>query len=187
MRVFRDIILKIFALCILVFSIVLILSVANIIDIDVLVNKALALMSENTLVTIGLCALVAILAVIGIFARVYDEDELKSGIAIKREQGSVYIAKETFESIVANVVKSFASLKNFKTIVNIGEEGITASVFTYILPNTVVPTITAKLQEDIKDAILKQTTVELKEVNIKVKGVYNQVEKAPSTSASTNN
>jgi len=45
------------------------------------------------------------------------------------------------------------------------------------MPDTVVPTLTAKLQENIKDAVLKQTTVEIKEANIKIKGVYNQVEK----------
>ena len=41
-----------------------------------------------------------------------------------------------------------------------------------ILPDTVVPTLTAKLQENIKASVLSQTTVEIKEANIKIKGVY---------------
>ena len=40
-----------------------------------------------------------------------------------------------------------------------------------------VPTLTAKLQEHIKASILKQTTVEIKEVNVKIRGVYIEPQK----------
>lgn len=177
MKIFRSIILKLFALCILALGIFIILGVANIVNIDDLVTKFLALTSENVLVTIGISAVVSILAVIGLFADFDSKDDMKSGIAIKRENGNVYIAKETFESIVLNVVKSFASLKNYKAVVSIEEDGVKANIYTYVLADTIVPTITSKLQENIKEAVLKQTTVELKEINIKVKGVYTQTEK----------
>ena len=177
MKIFRSIILKLFALCILALGVFIILGVANIVDINGLVSKFLALTSENVLITIGVSAVVSILAVIGLFADFDSKDDMKSGIAIKRENGNVYIAKETFESIVLNVVRSFASLKNFKAVVSIEEDGVKANIYTYVLADTVVPTITSKLQENIKDAVLKQTTVEIKEVNVKVKGVYNQAEK----------
>ena len=51
-------------------------------------------------------------------------------------------------------------------------DGVVANVYTMILPDTVVPTLTAKLQESIKNSIKKQTTIEIKEANIKIKGVY---------------
>ena len=57
------------------------------------------------------------------------------------------------------------------------EEGVVANVFAMILPDTVVPTLTAKLQENIKSSIKKQTTVEIKEANIKIKGVYEDIQK----------
>ena len=57
------------------------------------------------------------------------------------------------------------------------EEGLVANVYAMILPDTVVPTLTARLQENIKSSILKQTTVEIKEANIKIKGVYAEPQK----------
>ena len=52
------------------------------------------------------------------------------------------------------------------------EEGVIANIYTMILPDTIVPTLTAKLQANIKDSVKKQTTVDIKEANIKIKGVY---------------
>jgi uncharacterized alkaline shock family protein YloU len=46
-----------------------------------------------------------------------------------------------------------------------------------ILPDTIVPTLSSKLQENIKSAVKKQTTVEIKEANVKIKGVYMEPQK----------
>ena len=177
MKIFRDFILKLFTFCMLILALVVILGVVDILSLNKLADVAITFLTSNSLVVICVSAVLAILALVGLLLNSDNGDEIRTGIAIKRETGNVYISKETFESIVVNVAKSFASLKNFKTSVNINDDGITANIVTYILPDTVVPTITTKLQEDIKDAILKQTTVELKEVNVKIKGVYTQVEK----------
>ena len=181
MRIFRDFLLKLFTLCVLVVSLVMILAVVDIISLNKLADLAITYVTSNTLVTICVCAVVAILSLIAVLITVDDKNGIKSGIAIKRETGNVYISKETFESIVQSVAKTFASLKNFKVSVDISDTGIIANIYTYILEDAVVPTLTSKLQEDVKDAILKQTTVELKEVNVKVKGVYTQPEKANVT------
>ena len=180
MRIFREFIFKIFAICVLAISITCILGSVELISLNKVSDIAITYLSSDSITVVLIASVVAILALIAIFTNSYDKDEIKSGIAIKREAGNVYIAKETFESIVANVAKSFASLKNYKIAVSITDQGIIANVYTYILPDAVVPTLTTKLQESIKDAILKQTTVELKEVNVKVKGVYTQPEKTTS-------
>lgn len=181
MKIFTNFILKLCALVCLCLSIIVILSTIDIVSLNKLADIVITNFSSNNLIVIVVSGIVAILTVIAIFIRVEDKDEISAGIAIKRETGNVYISKDTFESIVLNVTKSFASLKNFKASVSIEETGIIANIYTYILPDTVVPTLTSKLQEDIKDAILKQTTIELKEVNVKIKGVYTQAEKAANT------
>ena len=52
------------------------------------------------------------------------------------------------------------------------ETGISVDLFAYVLQDTVISDITSKLQEDIKAVVLKQTTVAVETVNVKIKGVY---------------
>ena len=49
---------------------------------------------------------------------------------------------------------------------------INVDIFAYVLQDTVISDITEKLQKDVKETVLKQTTVEVNNVNVKVKGIY---------------
>ncbi len=177
MKNFKEFILVVFSICMLGLAIIVILTSLEILDVRNEVNSILSYIINNRILIMGLGLVVSLLALVGIFASTDKDENVKAGLAIKHEAGTVYITKDTFESIVLNVAKSFGALKNIKVSVNISEEGAFVSVYTYIMPDTVVPTLTSKLQENIKDAVLKQTTVEIKEANIKIKGVYNQLEK----------
>ena len=95
----------------------------------------------------------------------------------KTEKGTVYITKDTFESIIVAVTRNYPELKNVKVDIKVSDTGVVANVYTMIMPDTVVPTLTAKLQENIKASVLKQTTVEIKEANIKIKGVLLEPQK----------
>lgn len=177
MKYFKEFILVIFSICMLGLAILIILTSLEILEVGAILNNTVDYIINNRIAVMGLGLSVSLLALVGIFASSDKDENVKAGLAIKHEAGTVYITKDTFESIVLNVTKSFASLKNVKVSVNISEDGAYANVYTYIMPDTVVPILTAKLQENIKDAVLKQTTVEIKEANIKIKGVYNQIEK----------
>ena len=177
MKYFKEFILVIFSICMLGLAILIILTSLEILEVGAILNNTVNYIINNRIAVMGLGLSVSLLALVGIFASSDKDENVKAGLAIKHEAGTVYITKDTFESIVLNVTKSFASLKNVKVSVNISEDGAYANVYTYIMPDTVVPILTAKLQENIKDAVLKQTTVEIKEANIKIKGVYNQIEK----------
>lgn len=177
MKYFKEFILVIFSVCMLGLAIFAILTSLEILKVGLGLDNIIDYVINNKIIVMGIGLVVSLLALFGIFASSDKEENVKAGLAIKHEAGTVYITKDTFESIVLNVTRAYASLKNVKVSVNISEEGAFASVYTYIMPDTVVPTLTTKLQDNIKDAVLKQTTVEIKEVNIKIKGVYNQLEK----------
>lgn len=177
MKNFKEFILVIFSLCMLGLAIFAILASLEVVNATSFVNNVLNYMIANKVLTLGTGLIISLLALIGIFTSSDRDEDMKAGLAIKHEAGSVYITKDTFESIVLNVCRSYAALKNVRVSVLISEVGAIVSVYTYIMPDTVVPTLTSKLQENIKDAVLKQTTVEIKEANIKIKGVYNQQEK----------
>lgn len=164
--------LKIFSFIIIVAAIALILySTQMIVDVEVL--KQLGnWFTSNKYVGLGVGGIFALFGLIGLFSASDNQENLKGGLAIKTEKGTVYINKETFESIILGVTRGYAELKNVKVDIQMDEDGVVANVYTMILPDTVVPTLTSKLQENIKSSIKKQTTVEIKEANIKIKGVY---------------
>ena len=172
MKGFEKFILIVFSVIMIVLSIFAILSSAEMIEsASVFTNLNLWLVT-NKIQVILIGIVVIMLGLVGIFSNSDNEESIKSGLAIKNDSGTVYITKDTFESIILNVAKDFASLRNVKVAVNIDELGISANIYVYILPDTVVPTLTQKLQDSIKEAIKSQTTVDIREANIKVKGVY---------------
>ncbi|MCX8075385.1 MAG: alkaline shock response membrane anchor protein AmaP [Clostridia bacterium] len=177
MKDFEKFLLVIFSIIVIVFVATAVLISVEMVDTSSLLNLVKYWLVDNRVWVISVGAIFAMLALVGIFSNSENEENVKSGLAIKNESGTVYITKDTFENIILNVTRNFASLRNIRVAVNIDESGISTNVYVYILPDTVVPTVTAKLQENIKEAILKQTTVEIKEANIKIKGVYVQPEK----------
>lgn len=124
------------------------------------------------IIAIILLAIYGILSVLAIAFSGTITSDLKGGIILPLKVGEVHISSQTFESIVINVAKKYAGLKTAKVNIKVKETGINVDLFAYVLQDTVISDITSKLQEDIKSTVLKQTTVAVETVNIKVKGVY---------------
>ncbi len=129
-------------------------------------NKVLKIATIVILAIIGLCSVISIA-----FSGVITSD-LKGGVILPLKVGEVHISSQTFESIVTNVAKKYAGVKTAKVNIKIKETGINVDLFAYVLQDTVISDITSKLQEDIKSTVLKQTTVAVETVNVKIKGVY---------------
>lgn len=169
--------LKIFSLIIIVASIILVLySTQMIVDVNVL-KQLCSWLTINKYVGLGVGVAFALLGLIGLFSASDSAENIKSGLAIKNEKGTVYITKDTFESIILGVTRGYPELRNVKVDIQMNEDGVVANIYTMILPDTVVPALTAKLQESIKTSIKKQTTIEIKEANVKIKGVYFEQQK----------
>lgn len=169
--------LRIFSLIIIVISVALILFSTEMITDTSILKEAGLWLTDNKYIGLGIGGAFALFGLIGLFSSGDSSESMKGGLAIKTEKGTVYITRDTFESIIIAVTRSFAELRNVKVDIQMGEDGLIANVYTMILPDTVVPTLTKRLQESIKSSILKQTTVEIKEANIKIKGVYLEPQK----------
>ena len=177
MKGFEKFLLVVFSIVIIVLAICVILISTGVMDVSAtfVVFKDWLVANKISGVVIGAVAI--LLALVGIFASSTPEEEKKGGLAIKSEKGTVYITRDTFESIILGVTRGYAEMKNVKVEVLMKEEGVIANVFTSILPDTVVPTLTSKLQENIKTNVAKQTTVDIKDVNVKIRGVYMEPQK----------
>lgn len=164
----------VFAIIIVALCILLILYVGDIIDIDNVSNilGMLVLNNETKLITIIISAIIGLIAIF--YAISTDSVDSSGGgsLILPLSTGNISISCQTFESMVLNVTKKYNNLKNVKAKVDIREDGLYVDLHVCVLEGTIVSDIMCKIQQDIKTSILKQTTVEVKTVEVKVKGIY---------------
>lgn len=177
MKNLEKLILILFSIIILVISVFLILTSTEMIKTGEILSVFEDWLIGNKIAGVVIGSIFALFGLIGIFSCSSDAEDVKTGLAIKNEQGTVYITKDTFENIILSITKNYAELKNVKVELNVDDTGVTANIFAYILPDTILPELVKKLQSHIKTGIKKQTTVDIKEANIKVKGVYFEQQK----------
>ena len=177
MKGFEKFLLILFSILTLAIAISIILTSTQMIDLAPILKNLENILINNKVASVVTGGIFVLISLLGIFSSSGSKEEVKSGLAIQGEKGTVYITKDTFESIIESITRSYAELRNVKVTIDMTEEGVVANVFAMILPDTVVPTLTAKLQENIKSSIKKQTTVEIKEASIKIKGVYEDIQK----------
>lgn len=177
MKGFEKFILCVFSIVMIIISVLLILISTGMIQVEGLYNVAVSFLIANKLWVLIIGAIVSLLGLIGLFSSSDSSDESRSGLAIKNESGTVFLNKDTFESMIMSIARNYPELVGPKVDVSISEEGVKANVYALILPDTVVPTLTTKLQENIKATVKKQTTIDIKEANIKIKGVYIEPQK----------
>ena len=177
MRGFEKFILCLFSIVMIVLSVFFILVSTNMIDVSDLYTVTIEFLVANKLWVLVIGAIISLLGLVGLFSSSDSSDESRSGLAIKKDSGTVFLNKDTFESMIMSVARNYPELVNPKVDVIISEDGIKANVYSLILPDTIVPTLSSKLQENIKSAVKKQTTVEIKEANVKIKGVYMEPQK----------
>jgi len=117
-------------------------------------------------------AIYGILCIVSIILSGNINSDAKGGVILPMQTGEVHISSQTFESIVTNVAKKYKGIKTAKVNIKLRETGVGVDLYIYVLQDTVIADITSKLQEDIKEVILKQTTVTVENVNVRIKGVY---------------
>lgn len=178
MKGINKVLAVIFSVFIVILCVGLILYVGDIIKLEAVTGTLdkLAQTKDSRLATIVTSSIIGLLAIV--FAATFEGTEKSSGgsLTLPLKTGNISISAQTFESMVLNVAKQYNNLKNIKANVDIREDGLYIDLFVYVLAGTVVSDVICKVQQDIKTTVLKQTTVEVKTVEVKVKGIYNQAE-----------
>ncbi len=172
MKGFEKFILCLFSIIMIVISVFLILISTSMIQVGDLYNVAIDFLIANKLWVLVIGAVISLLGLVGLFSSSGDNDESRSGLAIKNDSGTVFLNRDTFESMIMSVCRNYPELVSPKVDVSIAEDGVKANIYAMIMPDTVVPTLSSKLQENIMQVVKKQTTIEIKEANVKIKGVY---------------
>lgn len=139
------------------------------------ISRVIDIVLSSRVVTTAAYVVLSIFGVLAILSIALSGNltqDIKGGIILPLDVGNVHISNQTFENIALNVAKRYNGLKTVRVVVKIKETGTSIDLFAYVLQDTVISEITEKIQKDIKDTVLKQTTVTVETVNIKIKGVY---------------
>lgn len=102
--------------------------------------------------------------------------DYKNGILLENSDGKLLITKDTLENLVNGIVKGFDSAVNVTTRVELDKENnVLVFVNLTVKENAIIKELTSNLQTKIKSTIKKTSDLEVKEVNVKVKGIEKEV------------
>lgn len=181
MKTIEKIALALFSTLILIISVIFCLLIFGWLDINFMGDVIVRTINDSTSsnIVLGLSIVFILLAIRCIFFDSSDKqkNEYKNGILLENSNGKLLITKETIENLVNRVVKSFNSVENVTTKIELDKENnVKVYVNINVGENAVIKELSTNLQTKIKDAIKKTTDLEAKEVNIKVKNIESEKE-----------
>ncbi len=101
-----------------------------------------------------------------------DENDRRDGILLENKEGKLVISKDTLETLIASVAKSFEGAENVTSKVSLDKENnVTVFVNLLVHPDAIIKDLSNNLQTKIKEAIKKTADLDVKEVNIRVKNI----------------
>ena len=185
MRALDRLISFIFSVIMLVVSIVLILVGIGVVDsqmiIDMLneyvfVEDMIASNAFNALTITGIVLFLAALKTT-IFLSLFKIKD-KSPILVKTPNGEVEIAQETITSTVRNVALSFDNIKDVQAKMVKKKKGVVIYAMVLVYANSNIRETTEEMQRQVKEVVNATTGVNVIEVNIKVKNIYQKQKKS---------
>lgn len=191
MKFLDKLVLKIFSLIILVLAVGLILIMTGIIPMGIIEDYLLLLVDyENGIkITIGVLAVLMLLAIKGIFFTSKPENNGKDGIILENTSGKLVISKESLENLIASVIKDIpgADTVSSKTILD-RDKNLIVYVTAVVSKDVMIKDISNELQAKIKTAMKRTADLDVKEVNIKIKNITSKrVKGLPSPTEDENN
>lgn len=171
MRLVERFSIIVFSILILVLSIFTMFVSVDIVNVDVF-EDIFGYLSANMVYTICICVLLAFWSIANIFFKSDSKNQNTNGVLLKNENGSLLITRESISNLVGAVLKKSTDIKEESIKIDFdNERNIVINLVISVKDSTIIKDVSAKIQENIKLTIKKATDLEVKEINIKVKGV----------------
>ena len=181
--------LKIFSIIVLVLTIGIVLIMTGILPVGIIEDYLLLLTNYEVgmKVTIGVLAVLALLAIKGFFFTSKPENNGKDGIILENASGKLVISKESLENLISSVTKEMpgADTVSSRTILD-KDRNLIVYVTAVVSKDVMIKDISNELQRRIKDAMKRTADLEVKEVNIKIKNITSKKVKGLPSPESTN-
>lgn len=184
MRALDKLISFIFSIVMLVLSIILILVGVGVVEPQMIIDMlnehifVKEMIHSNVFNALTITGIVLFLASLKttIFLSLFRIKD-KSPILVKTQNGEVEIAQETIISTVKNVGFSFDNIKDVQAKMIKKGRGVIIYAVVLVYANSNIREITEEMQKQVKEVMKATTGVNVIEVNIKVKNIYQKQRK----------
>lgn len=173
--------LRLFSIIIILICVFIMLLMFDFVPLTV-IPKAILLLMEGTYpfrIAMIVFAILILLSIRCLFARLKPVDEAKNGIVLENASGKLIISKESLENLISSVSKNIpgAEAISSKTVLD-KDRNLKVYVTTVVSGDVMLKEISTELQRRIKDAMKKTADLDVKEVNIKIKNITNRKSKS---------
>lgn len=166
--------LKIFSVIIFVLAIGTIFLLTGIITVNDIVGEFAIISNGETAIkiTLGILAVLLLLAFKGLFFTSKPESKGKEGVILENSSGKLVISKESLENLISNVTKEIpgADTVASRTIVD-KNKNLIVYVTAVVSKDVMIKDVSNELQQRVKDAMKRTADLDVKEVNIKIKNI----------------
>ena len=125
-------------------------------------------------IILGIQIALMLFAIKCIFFNSYSREQQKNkeGIILENENGKLMVSRDTIENLTNLVAKNFENAQNVSSKVFVDKDTNIRIILTMqVLQDAVIKDLSSKLQEDVKEAVKKSLSLDVKEVTVKVKSV----------------
>lgn len=170
MKLFERFSMVVFSALVLVLSIFTMLVSVDIISVGVF-DDIFGFLSAHMAYTVCTCVVLSLWGIANVVLR-DAKSENTNGVLLKNENGSLLITKDSISNLVGAVLKKSTDVKEESVKIDFdNDRDIIINLIVSVKDSTIIKDTSAKLQEDIKLIVKKATDLEIKEINIKIKGV----------------
>lgn len=171
MRLVERFSIIVFSIIVLVLSGFTILVSTALINVDIF-EDMFEVLSQNVIATVCVCVLLCLWSIANIFFKSDSKNENTNGVLLENENGSLLITRDSISNLVESVLKKTTDVKQENVKIDFdSDRNILINIVISVKDSTVMKETSAKLQESIKMTVKRATDLEVKQINIKIKGI----------------
>ena len=125
-------------------------------------------------ISLGISVILILLAIKSIFFSSISKSNKnnENGNLLQNENGKLFVSKDTIQSLVNGIVKTYKEAQEVTSKVIVDKENnINIEVVLFVTQEAQIKDLSNDLQIKIKELINKSIGIEIKEVNIKIRNV----------------
>lgn len=177
MNLLKEIILTIFSFFLIALATVYSVILLNWADIDFLIDMHNHIMETANVrfVVLAINILIIVFALLAVFGGPSKKESKKTGVLLENEKGKLLISKETLENLVNSVLKGFENVHMNAIRTELDEESkLNVNISISVGEGIVIKELSNAIQNQVKETIKKASDLEVKNVNISVRGIIEE-------------
>lgn len=177
MNLLKEITLTIFSFLLIAMALVYSVILLGWADIDFLIDMHNHIMNTANIrfVLLGISILIIIFALLAVFGGAGKKEARKTGVLLENEKGKLLISKETLENLVNSVLKGFENVHMNAIRTELDEDSkLNVNISISVGENVVIKELSNAIQNQVKETIKKASDLEVKNVNISIRGIVEE-------------